>query len=74
MLKVLGGTLLFWVATFDKIELMQYLLIQENINVNSTDDLGRTPLMAAAKEGRLEAIKVLLKREDVDIDHQDYLQ
>ena len=47
---------------------MRLLLEQSNVNVNSKDEQGQTPLARAAEVGESEVVRLLLARSDVDSD------
>ncbi|KAF2667926.1 hypothetical protein BT63DRAFT_426779 [Microthyrium microscopicum] len=72
-LSTIGDTLLWWAAFRDNTDTMQYLLQQDDADVNARDDTRQTPLMVAAKLGNNNAMNFLLDRSDIEIDWQDSL-
>lgn len=57
-----GLTALHIVATTYKYELLEVLTSHPNINLNAKDDFSMTPLMIAAKYGKLGTLKRLLEK------------
>jgi ankyrin repeat protein len=47
------------------------LLAQDDINVNSRDKYGQSPLWHATENGNLEATKLLLGQDDIDVNSRD---
>ncbi len=66
-----GDTAFFWAAASGHTHIMRTLLAAEDIDTDSGDVQGRTPLFAAACNGRLSAIKLLLDL-GADPDTPDY--
>ena len=60
-------TALHIAARSGKIELVEYLLNHESIDVNVTSEWGDTPLTMAVKYGEKEVVKRLLQREDINV-------
>ncbi|KAF8535579.1 ankyrin repeat-containing domain protein [Trichophaea hybrida] len=50
---------------------VQKLLQQSDLEVDSRDMLGQTPLFIAAKKGHEAVVKILLEREDVNVNSRD---
>eukprot|EP00833_Pecoramyces_ruminatium_P005085 jgi/Orpsp1_1/1179117/evm.model.c7180000067990.1 len=46
-------------------------VLRQCVNINITDDMGKTSLMKAASEGQVEVVKLLLKHPYLDINKQD---
>jgi len=46
-------------------------VIKQCVNVNITDDMGKTSLMKAASEGQVEVVKLLLTHPNMDVNKQD---
>ena len=38
-----------------------------DVNINSRDTYGRTPLLTASRSNQLEIVKILLPRDDLDL-------
>jgi ankyrin repeat protein len=55
-----------------KLDVVQFLLGIEGIDVHRQDDLGRTAFCLAAEEGHSQVVKLLLMRDDIDINRLDY--
>jgi ankyrin repeat protein len=50
---------------------IEMFLARTNVNVDSKDKDGRTPLSFAAEQGNAYTVRLLLARDDVDADLQD---
>ena len=50
---------------------MKLLLEREDVNPDSPDNRGKTPLSLAAENGHDGVVKLLLEREDVSPDRPD---
>lgn len=50
---------------------MQLLIGRDDVNVDSKDNEGRTPLSVAAEEGYEDIVQLLTGRDDVDVDSED---
>lgn len=61
------GTILNIVTTQGYIDALKFILKQKDINVNSTDGDGYTPLMITIKRKYYNIIKILLERDDIII-------
>ena len=48
------------------------LLEHDDINVNHTSNYGCTALLIAAGEGHVKIVEMLLKKEDIELNVQDY--
>ncbi|ORX84083.1 ankyrin [Anaeromyces robustus] len=46
-------------------------VLKQCININITDDMGRTSLMKAAADGEVEVVKLLLTHPYIDVNKQD---
>jgi ankyrin repeat protein len=68
-----GGTLIHDVMNYGALEvsqalqILQALLDCENLDVNRANSVNEMPLEYALARGKLEALKLLLRREDVDV-------
>ena len=60
--------LLTAIRTGSTIEVIKRLLREETVDVNCPNNLGNAPLHLAALLGNLEAVRCLLKREDIKPD------
>ena len=60
--------LLTAIKTGSSIEVIKRLLQEESVDVNCRDGEGRTPMYEASKRGNLEAVRCLLKRDDIKPD------
>lgn len=67
-----GNSLLGIAAKFGNIELMKALLATGKVDVNSTDNVGRTPLMHAGTSKNVEAVRLLVDNK-ADISTRDNL-
>lgn len=54
-------------------EIVELLLKMESVELNPTDQFGRTPLLWAAEKGHIEVIKLLLKMTKVELNHRDHI-
>jgi ankyrin repeat protein len=50
---------------------IEMFLARTDVNVDSKDRNGRTPLSFAAEQGHVSAVKLLLARNDIDADSKD---
>jgi ankyrin repeat protein len=50
---------------------IEMFLARTDVNVDSKDRNGRTPLSFAAEQGHVSAVKLLLARNDIDTDSKD---
>jgi ankyrin repeat protein len=64
-------TLLLWAAESGDIALVKVLLATKKVDVNSKDEMRRTPLLRAATGGHEAVVKLLLARGDVEADSKD---
>jgi ankyrin repeat protein len=53
------------------IEIAGFLLEHENLNINATNNEGKSALMIAAEIGELEIVRMLCERPDIDYDIMD---
>ena len=60
--------LLTAIKTSSSIEVIKRLLQEASVDVNCKDGEGRTPMYEASRHGNLEAVRCLLKREDIKPD------
>lgn len=67
-----GNSLLGMAAKSGNVDLMKALLATDKVELNSTDNVGRTPLMHAATSKNAEAVRLLLDA-GVDITTRDNL-
>ena len=68
-----GFTGLHGAAFLGIAETVSTMLEMKEWDANAYDCMGMTALMWAAREGHEEVVKVLLQREDVNLDHADTL-
>ena len=59
------------VASLGLSKIVHLLLEREDVNINSKDSLGRTPLLLAVEGGHETVVQQLLEREDIDADSKD---
>ena len=52
-------------------ELLSVLLAVPGVDVNLQDNLGRTPLMVACREGQVECVQRLVEVEGLDVNRRD---
>ncbi|KAF8421802.1 ankyrin repeat-containing domain protein [Tirmania nivea] len=50
---------------------MRLLLERNDVDINATDNNGRSPLSLAAGRGHEAVVRLLLERNDVDVDSND---
>ena len=62
------GTILHVAVEKDDCEMIEALLACPNIHLRVYDQVSNTPLVAAAKDGKLEAVKLLLQHQDSNVD------
>jgi ankyrin repeat protein len=55
-----------------ELDMVQFLLGIEGIDIHRQDSLGRTAFCLAAEEGHSQVVKLLLTRDDIDINRPDY--
>ena len=67
-----GNSLLGIAAKFGNIELMKSLIATGKVEINSTDNVGRTPLMHAGTSKNVEAVRLLIDNK-ADITTRDNL-
>ena len=65
-----GNTALMWASLRGHIEIVNYLLMEQNANVNHKNNDLQTALMYACSEGNLTTAKALICH-GADINHQD---
>jgi len=54
----------------DDCEMIAFLLAYSDIDVNVASQYGETALMAAARNGKLEALRLLLQHKDIDVNRR----
>ncbi|KLU92426.1 hypothetical protein MAPG_11372 [Magnaporthiopsis poae ATCC 64411] len=64
-------TLLFWAAAHGYDKVIQFLLDTEQVDINGTDHVGRTPLSWAAANGHQAVVQLLLDTGKADADSKD---
>ena len=70
-----GASLLHSASQDGNIQLAQYLIEDQKVNVNVTDDNGYTPLMYAAGRLRFDVVNLLIEKgADVNLERSDYAQ
>jgi ankyrin repeat protein len=52
-------------------EIANLLLSQRDVDADARDDYGRSPLSLAAEEGDEALVRLLLKRENVEVESKD---
>ena len=67
----MGQTPLTLAVIEDHVEMVKFLVDQDNALAKSRDDSGRTPLSYAALHGHTEIVKLLIARGDVIADSKD---
>ena len=70
-LNEFGYTPLMWATQNGNLEMVEYLCIEANANVNIRDNNGCSCLYRAAQLNRMEIANFLLKQKDVEIDASD---
>ena len=55
------------------VETVKLLLERSDVNVDSKDHMGRTPLSRAAENETNETVNLLLERSDINVDSKDFL-
>ena len=66
-----GRTPLSWAAEYGHESIVQMLIEQEDIDINSKDESGCTSLMYAASSGHEAIVRLLIDRDDIDINAKD---
>lgn len=64
-------TPLMLACSLGNVEVVQILLEDARINVNKTNQYGRTALFYACQENELSCVRYLLENKNVDINHKD---
>ncbi|KAI4706401.1 hypothetical protein J4E89_008816 [Alternaria sp. Ai002NY15] len=54
----------------DDCEAIGFLIAHPDIDVNVPEQYGPTPLMTAARNGRLEAVRLLLQHKDIEVNYR----
>ena len=61
-----------WIASeSNKLGVVEELLRRKDIDVNKTDNEGRTPLWIASESNKLGVVEELLRRKDIDVNKTD---
>jgi ankyrin repeat protein len=63
-----GDSALILAVKGKSIEIVELLLQQEGININSTNNDGQSALMVAAQSGQMEIVRMLCERPDINYD------
>ena len=50
---------------------VKILVARDDVEVNTTDSEGRSPLLQAAEEGHEAVVKLLVARDDVEVNTKD---
>ena len=50
---------------------MKILVTRDNVEVNTTDNEGRSPLLQAVEEGHETVVKLLVAWDDVEVNTKD---
>ena len=64
-------TPLSWAAEYGQESVVQLLIEQSNVDINSKNKFGRTPLSWAAEKGHSAVVRLLIERGSVDVNTKD---
>ena len=73
MLKdpVWGSSPLFWAININAPEVVEFLLTETNIDVNTPNQRNSTPLLFAVEEpGKMNIVRLLLAKKGINLDHR----
>jgi len=58
--------LCIWLAENDRLDVVK-LLIEKGVDLNATDNDGKTPLYLAVENGRLDYSRILYRGKNIDV-------
>ena len=66
-----GLTALSLAAMNGQVAVVQFLIEQDDVQINSKDERGRTPLSLAVSWGHEAIVRLLIQRDDIEIESKD---
>lgn len=68
-----GDTILSEACVHNKTKIVGFVLSQPKINVNKPTKNGTSPLYTACHYGNVECVRLLLQRDDLDVNYNNYM-